>query len=128
VADHQSTLAPHVDHRLRENTASRLAPDWRPKKRFADAFLRQQRISTALVVPLPVDDKPFGTIGLFCRTPREFTLDDVRFGETIAHLLARRSGAPRAEEQCDWQGLTDAVLDSVARSFHCLICRANVQG
>lgn len=117
VAACRTTLDPsisivgHAMHTANAVVASHLAAE----RRFTDLFLREQGIESGLVVPLPVDDKPFGTIGVFCREPHEFTADDVRFAETIAHLLSSSIARSRAEEQFRLgKSLADAVLESIA--------------
>jgi PAS domain S-box-containing protein len=82
--------------------------------RFRDTLLQELGIVSGLVVPLPVDEHPFGTIGVFSLEAREFTLDDVNFVETIAHLLTASVGRLRAEEQLrHQQTLSNAVLDTI---------------
>ena len=41
-----------------------------------------------MTVPLHQNKVPLGTIGVYCRQPRRFKLEDLHFAETIAHLLA----------------------------------------
>jgi PAS domain S-box-containing protein len=55
--------------------------------RFKDLFLRHNGIVGALVLPLRLDGRNFGAIGLFSNEPHEFTTDDIEFADTIAHLL-----------------------------------------
>ena len=55
--------------------------------RFKDLFLRHAGITSALVLPLRLDGRNFGAIGVFSRQPHEFTTDDIEFADTIAHLL-----------------------------------------
>ena len=41
-------------------------------------------------MPLHVNGKPFGVLAVYADyAPREFTVDDVTFAETVAHLLGR---------------------------------------
>ncbi len=55
--------------------------------RFKDLFLRGAGIASALVLPLTLDGRSVGAIGVFGREPHEFTSDDVEFADTIVHLL-----------------------------------------
>lgn len=117
VAAHRSTLDPATSiTACALSTASTVvSANLASEKRFADPFLREQGIVSGLVVPLPVDDKPFGTIGVFCRKTHEFRVDDIRFVETIANLLSSSIARSRAEEQSRrGKSLADAVLESVA--------------
>jgi GAF domain-containing protein len=99
------------------------------EKRFIDLLLREQGVATGLVVPLPVDDKPYGTIGVFCRAAHEFTEDDVRFAETIAHLLSSSIARSRAEEQFRLgKSLADAVLESIDEMVFTLDAEGRVMG
>lgn len=98
-----------------KNASPVVIPDLSAERRFTDVFLREQKIAAALVVPLPVDERPFGTLAAFCRNPHEYSVDDVRFAETIAHLVSTSAGRARAEEDLRrGRLLTDAVLEAVA--------------
>ena len=117
VASYHTTLDPatSIVAYAMKTAVPVLSPDLPAEKRFTDLFLRDHKVVTALVVPLPVHDRPFGTIGVFSRSPRDYTLDDVRFAETIAHLLSSSIARARAEQQVRvGQVLADAVLESVA--------------
>ncbi len=62
-------------------------PNIATETRFKDLFLRQSGIGGALVLPLRLDERVFGAIGVFDRQPRQFSVDDIEFADTIAHLL-----------------------------------------
>jgi PAS domain S-box-containing protein len=99
------------------------------ERRFADLMLREQGVVSALAVPLPVDDKPFGALGVFCRAAHKFTRDDVCFAETIANLLSCAIARGRAEEQSRLgKSLADAVLESVAEMVFTLDAAGQVLG
>jgi PAS domain S-box-containing protein len=106
-----------------------VAPHLANEKRFTDLFLREQGVESVLVVPLPVEEKPFGTIGVFCQAPREFSVDDIRFVETIAHLLSASIARSRAEEQFRLgKSLADAVLESIAEMVITIDAQGYVMG
>jgi PAS domain S-box-containing protein len=99
------------------------------EQRFADLMLREQGVVSAMAVPLPVDDKPFGALGVFCRKAHEFTDDDVCFAETIANLLSCSIARCRAEEQFRLgRSLADAVLESVAEMVFTIDADGQVMG
>ncbi len=75
------------------------AADLRKETRFCDDFLRSCGAVGALTVPLHVNAKPFGVLGVYTRVPREFSADDVAFAETIAHLLSASVARIKAEEK-----------------------------
>jgi len=93
--DPSQCLAGYVLHTSNPATSACISSD----RRFTDLFLREQGVVSALSVPLPVDDGPYGTIEVYCTRPREFAVGDVRFAETISHLLSASLGRARAEEQ-----------------------------
>jgi PAS domain S-box-containing protein len=76
-----------------------LSADLRLESRFQDEFLRGHGIVAALVVPLHVNGKPFGAIGVFNDAPRDFAPDEVTFAETIAHLLSASVARIKAEQK-----------------------------
>ncbi len=75
--------------------------DLRMESRFRDPFLLRQNIAAALVIPLHVNGKPFGALGVYSETPREFTVDEIGFAETIAHLLSASIARIKAEQTLD---------------------------
>lgn len=81
-------------------TASFVAtPDLTAETRYTDRFLRNLGIVSALTIPLHLGASPFGALGVYSRSPREFTPDDVRFAETIAHLLISAVARVKAEQE-----------------------------
>jgi PAS domain S-box-containing protein len=75
------------------------AADLRQEPRFRDDFLRGRDVVGALTVPLHVNGKPFGVLGVYTKAPRQFSLDEVTFAETIAHLLSASVARIKAEEK-----------------------------
>jgi len=99
------------------------------EQRFTDLMLREQGVVSAMAVPLPVDDKPFGALGVFRRAAHEFTSDDVCFAETIAQLLSCSIARWRAEEQFRLgKSLADAVLESVAEMVFTIDAEGQIMG
>jgi PAS domain S-box-containing protein len=85
--------------------------------RFHDRFLCGLGVRGALTVPLHENKAPFGTLGVYCRRPRQFNPDDVQFAETIAHLLASSIARVKAEEALQQQRSLAAALLDVADSL-----------
>ncbi len=52
-------------------------------------------------MPLHVNAKPFGVLGVYTAAPRQFSLDDVTFAETIAHLLSASVARIKAEQKLE---------------------------
>ena len=73
--------------------------DLRKETRFRDDFLRGRGVVGALTVPLHVNAKPFGVLGVYTTAPRQFSSDDVTFAETIAHLLSASIARIKAEQK-----------------------------
>jgi hypothetical protein len=65
-----------------------VSPDLVEEKRFDDAFLRDQGVRAALMLPLWVADEPVCLLGVFRCRPQEFMLDEVWYLERIADSLA----------------------------------------
>lgn len=84
------------------------------EQRFTDLFLRKLSVASALCVPLHLGSQALGALGVYSKTLRPFTAVDVRFAETIAHLLASSLGRLRLEEELRQQrALADALLQAV---------------
>ena len=84
------------------------------EKRFADRALRKLGVAGALTVPLHLDNKPFGTLGVYTANEQEFTKADVGFAETIAHLLANSVARAKVEEELQkHQRFASTVLESI---------------
>jgi PAS domain S-box-containing protein len=73
--------------------------DARADYRFCDAFLTRLGLAGALVIPLHVNGKPFGVLGVYSRRTRQFNLDDITFAETIAHLLSASIARIKMEQK-----------------------------
>lgn len=91
-----------------------VASDVLKESRFADVFLRKQRIKSAIACPVRLDVQPYGVVGVFSTQPREFTQEDVLFVESIAHLvattIARREAETSLEERTRYQ---ETVLEAI---------------
>ena len=97
------------------------AADLRKESRFRDDFLRGRNVAGALTIPLHVNAKPFGVLGVYTAAPRQFSLDDVTFAETIAHLLsasvARIKAEQKLEEVCEIQSTLLGMVDSMVMTL-----------
>jgi PAS domain S-box-containing protein len=86
--------------------------DLATETRFHDRFLRTLGVRGALSVPLHQDKEPFGTLEVYCRQPREFSVDDWQFAESISHLLTSSIGRAKTEAALHQQrALAEALLD-----------------
>lgn len=83
---------------LRSGSAT-VSSDLGKETRFRDVFLRSLNVVAAMAVPLHVNGKPFGVLGVYAGAPREFSVDDVAFAETISHLLSASVARIKAEEK-----------------------------
>jgi PAS domain S-box-containing protein len=85
-------------HTLRTASPTRSA-DLAKERRFADPLLRGLGVRSALCVPLHMNGRPYGTLGVYRTQRKEFTLDDACFAETIAHLLSSSIARIKLEEE-----------------------------
>jgi PAS domain S-box-containing protein len=76
-----------------------LAADLRKETRFRDDYLLGRGVRAALTAPLHANAKPFGVLCVYAREPREFSVDDVTFAETVAHLLSASLARIKAEQK-----------------------------
>ncbi len=91
-----------------------VAKDLEAEPRFDDAVLRRLGVVSALTIPLHIRGRVFGVLGGFERTRRDFSDDDIRFAETICHLLAISIARESAEEDLrHQQERIRAILDTV---------------
>jgi len=89
-------------------------PNLSEETQFTDLFLRNMRVSGALMLPLIVTGKPFGVLGVFAREKRSFTVEDIQFAETITYLLISSLGRIQAEEELQQQqSLAQSVLEMI---------------
>ncbi|MGQ9575755.1 MAG: GAF domain-containing protein [Thermoguttaceae bacterium] len=89
-----------------------------PKEtRFTDLLLRKLGVVSLLTLPLHLAGKPLGAIGVYARRARPFSPDDVRFMETIAHLLTPSVGRAKIEEElrqhCNYAATVFGMIDSL---------------
>ncbi|MEE8451930.1 MAG: PAS domain S-box protein [Thermoguttaceae bacterium] len=84
------------------------------QKQFADLSLRKLGIISGLTVPLHLDSKPFGTLGVYTTSKYGFTKKDICFAETIAHLLTNSIARAHSEEQLqNHRRLASTILQNV---------------
>jgi PAS domain S-box-containing protein len=96
-------------------TASPVATaDLAKETRFDDRFLRAQKVQSAVAVPLHLNAKPFGLLGVYCASARQLDDGDVGFAETIAHLLTASIARTKAEEALhNERTIHSAIAESV---------------
>ncbi len=91
-----------------------VSPDLRAERRFRDVFLQGMGLAAALVVPLHVNGKPFGVLGIHATAPREFTLDNVTFAETMAHMLSASIARIQMEQKLqEAHAISSGLLEMV---------------
>jgi PAS domain S-box-containing protein len=95
------------------------------ENRFADPVLRKLGVVTALTVPLHLDDKPYGSLGIYRKQEHAFTQDDVRFAETIGQLLASSIARVSAEQQMQQMR---TLFSTVLGAVDALILRLDMEG
>jgi len=98
------------------NVASPIvAPEMTAENRFTDLFLRSLGVRSALCVPLHLNRAAFGTLGVYSKNHHAFSSDDIRFAETMAHLVTSSIARVRAEEALHEQLVfTSRVMGTVA--------------
>jgi len=101
--------------------------DLATEERFTDRFLRKQGIVSAVVVPLTLQNRSFGSLAAYSRQPHYFDEEGLLFVETIAHLLATTIARTKAEESlADQRRLTSGVLETVDAVVLMLDSRCNI--
>jgi len=66
----------------------------------SDAYLRTHGVSSGLIVRIPGEDRqPFGVVGIYTRSPRHFTVDEVQFVQAVADILGVAVERIRLEEE-----------------------------
>jgi len=91
-----------------------ISTDLARESRFADDFLLKSGIASAFAVPLYAGPHAFGALEFFSTEHRVFSEDEVRFAETVAHLLASTLARMRTEAELkESRDLLDAVTETV---------------
>lgn len=67
--------------------------------RFEDLFLRRLGVTSAATIPLYINGRPFGALGVYVGRPRKFQAEEICFAETIGHLLSASSARVKLEEE-----------------------------
>jgi PAS domain S-box-containing protein len=105
-----NSLAGHAIAAGHPITTTDLAAD----ARFSDRFLSRMGVASALAVPLHARRKAVAALCVYRKTKQEFTLDDVRFAETIGHLASVSLAQAKYEEELrQLRSLASAVLETV---------------
>jgi PAS domain S-box-containing protein len=90
-----ASAAAYAIHMAAPVVAANVARD----PRFTDLFLRKLGVVSALTFPLHLAGKAFGVLAVYSKTPRQFGLEDIRFMETIGHLLTPSIARAKIEEE-----------------------------
>lgn len=61
-------------------------------------FLAENRVKAGIVVPIRSVDRRFGTLGIFSRSPRSFTVDEIGFLSSVSNVLAMTIQRRREED------------------------------
>jgi PAS domain S-box-containing protein len=102
-----------------------VSSDIRTDRRFHDSFLEKLGVAAAMTVPLHLGGRPFGALGIYGTAPREFTLDDVAFAETIAHLLSASIARIRVELKLEQ---TSAIQSGVLEMLDAMVVMLDHDG
>jgi len=88
--------------------------DLEKDKRFPDSLLRKHGVTSAVAVPLVVQEQAYGSLAVYTRDQKDFQAEDVLFAETIGHLVATAIARKQAEDSLDQQRcLGDSVMQTV---------------
>src|SRR5208337_2108856 len=88
-----------------------IVQDLRTETRFRCVqWLHDHGAVSGLSVVVPAREKPYGMLGVFTRTSREFTRYDVDFVQAVAHIVAETIERKRFEEELG--RARDAALES----------------
>ena len=91
-----------------------LVADLSQEQRFADRFLRQHSVRSAIAVPLRVQGRPYGVLLACHRAAGAFDEGDLTFAETIAHLVAATIAQQQAEKAlAEERRLIEGMLQTV---------------
>ncbi len=102
-------------------------PDLALEYRYRDSFLRQAGVVSALSIPLHLAGKPLGALGLYRCRGKCFASDDIRFAETMAHLLMAAAARVKTEQElAERKASSGAVLALVESPLIVLDSQANI--
>jgi len=88
--------------------------DLAAEHRFADRWLLEQGVLSAVVVPLHFHDQSYGVLGAFSDRPRQFAHDDLMYAEMIAHLVSTNIARDRTSKiLASERRFTSTVLETV---------------
>ena len=94
-----------------------ISTDLNEERRFDDIFLRNLGITSALLIPMHLNEEPFGVLGVFGKQDNNFSDEGLTFAETIANLLASaiiREGAEEAlKNQHEFVSSVMSMVDSL---------------
>jgi len=106
----EQSLAGYALHVARPVSTDDLACE----QRFGDSFLQGQGMRSAVAVPLKMPGKAFGALVACSPKPRAFSMDDLPFAETVAHLVATTLARTEAETSLARERrFASSVIDTV---------------
>ena len=88
--------------------------DLAAERRFADDWLSEQGVRSAVVAPLHFHGQSYGVLGAFSNRPQQFARDDLLYAEMIAHLVSSNIARDRAAKTLEAERcFTTTVLETV---------------
>ncbi len=88
--------------------------DLSTERRFADEWLLEQGVRSAVVVPLHSHDESYGVLGAFSNRPQQFARDDLLYAEMIAHLVSTNIARDRTAKILEAERrFTATILETV---------------
>ncbi|MCR4412451.1 MAG: PAS domain S-box protein [Thermoguttaceae bacterium] len=104
-----------------------VSTDLAAETRFDDLFLRNLGVVSGVAIPLHLNGRPFGALGVYTLRPREFTADEIGFAETVGHLLSASSARVKLEEDLRRErAVNSTVLEMVNAMVLTLSADGNV--
>jgi PAS domain S-box-containing protein len=99
--------------------------DLASETRFQDPFLLQSGIVSGLMLPLRLDGRTVGAIGVYSERRHEFSVDDVEFADTIAHMLVSAIARIETAAALDCSRRT---LETVFETAESIVILADLEG
>jgi GAF domain-containing protein len=102
-----------------------IAPNVVQDARFTDLFVRQFGVVSALALPLRLGERALGVLAVFSKTARDFAREDIRFVETVGHLLTAAIARAKLEEETfRFRLFAEGALETI----DCLVLKLDPQG
>jgi PAS domain S-box-containing protein len=110
---YQRSEAASLAGRAMETALPVVCEDLKSDASISDPQLVELGLSAAVAVPLQLHGDTLGVLAVFSLEARTFSVQEILFAETIAHLLATTIARVKAEQSLhDAQTLLDAVVNN----------------